>query len=377
MVNRNLDAVILTNGKSIFYLSHFSHITTERPAILLVPPEGELMFMGPLLEADHIRHQTKLIGDVFTYLDYPGDKHPVDYFAEWLKELGYESSTLGVDNPAGATGAYGYIGPPLTEKLPKAEFRKIGDVLWGMRLIKSEEEIELIKESAKWGNLAHRFLQEYTSPGIWDQEVSMMASLEASSILKKTLGFEYEPIFWRSPAAAGFRGQIGWKSAIPHAIGIGKLIEDGDVLVTGAGAEIGGYNSELERTMIIGKPSSKQEKYFKVMLESQDAAIEALGPGVKCSMVDKASRKVIIDAGFESFLRHHTGHGIGLDGHEPPWLDIGNESELKPGMVVSIEPGIYDLGFAGFRHSDTAVITEDGVEIVTYYPRDLESLTIL
>ena len=115
----------------------------------------------------------------------------------------------------------------------------------------------------------------------------------------------------------------------------------------------------------------------QIMLKAQEAAIETLGPGVKCSDVDKASMKVISNSGYNSLMRHHTGHGIGLEGHEPPWLDIGNEAELKPGMVVSIEPGIYELGFAGFRHSDTAVITEDGYELVTYYPRDLESLTIL
>ena len=93
--------------------------------------------------------------------------------------------------------------------------------------------------------------------------------------------------------------------------------------------------------------------------------------------MDKASRKVVIDAGFESLLRHHTGHGIGLQGHEPPYLDIGNPEVLELGMVVTIEPGIYELGYAGFRHSDTAVITEDGCELITYYPRDIDSLTIL
>jgi Xaa-Pro aminopeptidase len=205
-----------------------------------------------------------------------------------------------------------------------------------------------------------------------------MASLEASSVMKKALGPDYETLRGgRAPASAGFRGQVGWKSAMPHSIGVPKMIQEGDVLVTGAGSDVGGYGSELERTMIVGEPTPKMEKYFQVMVESQDAAIEALGPGVKCSEVDKASGKVIRDAGYASLMRHHTGHGIGIEGHEPPWLDIGNDAELKTGMVVSIEPGIYELGHAGFRHSDSAVITEEGYELVTYYPRDIESLTIL
>ena len=272
---------------------------------------------------------------------------------------------------------HGYTGPPLNKKLPDAQFEKADEVIWEMRLCKSEEEISLIRESAKWGNLAHALLQEYTAPGLWDVEVQLQATLEATSVMKKTLGPEYESIRGGNPCSAGFRGQVGWKSAMPHSIGIGKMIEEGDVLVTGAGADIGGYYSELERTMIVGYPTAKQTRLFNVMVKAQDAAIEALGPGVKCADVDNAANRVLYDAGHRDLIRHHTGHGIGLQGHEPPWLDQGNQAELKPGMVVSIEPGIYELGYAGFRHSDTALITGDGYELITYYPRDIESLTIL
>jgi len=375
---RGLDLLLLTNDKNIFYLSGFTHMTTERPAILTVPQDGDLIFLGPLLEADHLRHQTSIVGEIRSYLDYPGVRHPIDLFADWLEDMGCEKSNIGVDNPAGAIGAYGYTGPPLSEKLPNATLTRAGDIVWNMRLVKSDEEVELIKESAKWGNLAHQLLQEYTIPGMWDTDISLMASSEASAIMKKTLGPEYEQIrSGRSPASAGFRGQVGWKSAMPHSISIDRSIQIGDVLVTGAGADVGGYNSELERTMIMGEPTAKQKRYFEVMVRSQNAAIETIAPGVKCSEVDKAANKVIIDAGYKDLIRHHTGHGIGLEGHEPPWLDIGNDVELKTGMVVSCEPGIYELGYGGFRHSDTVLVIEDGWEMITYYPRDIESLTIL
>lgn len=377
MARRGLEALLLTSDKGIFYLSGFTHMTTERPAILVVPQDGDLIFLGPLLEVDHLKHQTKIVGDVRTYIDYPGERHPIELFAAWLSELGYGKAKIGIDNPAGAAGVSGYTGPPLNEKMSNATFVRAGDIVWNLRLIKSSEEIALIEESAKWGNLAHTLLQDYTEPGLWDVDVSLMASMEASSIMKKTLGSEYEQVrSGRSPASAGFRGQVGWKSAMPHSIGTGEVIRDGDVLVTGAGADVGGYNSELERTMIVGEPTPKQKRYFEAMMKAQDAALAALGPGVKCSEVDKAANKVIVDAGYGDLIRHHTGHGIGLDGHEPPWLDMGSDVELRPGMVVSCEPGIYELGFGGFRHSDTVVITEDGADVVTYYPRDLESLTI-
>jgi len=376
MAERKYDAMLVTNGVSIFYLSGFYHMVTERPAALLVPPDGKPVFMGPLLEADHLRHQTPIVGEAYTYLDYPGEAHPIDLFAGWLTDLGYSKSTIGADNPAGAAGTMGYTGPPLNERLPDARLVKADDILWEMRLCKSEEEIGLIRESAKWGNLAHTLLQEYTAPGLWDVEVQLQATLEATSVMKKTLGPDYESIRGGNPCSAGFRGQVGWKSAMPHSIGVGKMIEEGDVLVTGAGADIGGYYSELERTMIVGYPTAKQTRLFNVMVKAQEAAIETLGPGVRCADVDKAANRVLHDAGYGELVRHHTGHGIGLQGHEPPWLDQGNQMELKPGMVVSIEPGIYELGYAGFRHSDTALITGDRYELITYYPRDIEALTI-
>jgi len=376
MAAEGFDAYLVTSGVSIFYFSHFYHMVTERPAALLVEPDGKPTFMGPLLEADHLRHQTPLVGECLTYLDYPGEKHPMERFSDWIKEKGLGKAKIGTDNPAGAGGAMGYVGPPLNELLPDAELVKDGQFVWGMKLLKTGEEIALIRESAKWGNLAHSYLQEYTRPGLYDVEVRLMACLEVTSVMKKTYGGEYESVKGRF-VSAGFRGQVGWKSAMPHSIDVDKPIREGDVLVTGAGADIGGYGSELERTMIVGKPTAKQEKMFKVMCRAQEAAAEALKPGNTCADVDKAANKVFRDAGYWDLVRHHTGHGIGLEGHEPPYLDQGNLKPLQPGMVVSIEPGIYELGYAGFRHSDTLVVTEDGCEWITYYPRDLESMTIL
>ncbi len=375
MEEEDLDAYLITSGVSIFYFSHFYHMVTERPAALLVEPDGKPIFMGPLLEADHLKLQTPLIEECYTYLDYPGDKHPMNRFADWLTELGYGRARIGTDNPAGAGGTMGYVGPKLSELMADADLVADGQYLWDMRLVKSDEEISLIRESCKWGNLAHRLLQEYTSPDLYDMEVRLLATLEATSAMRKTLGSQYRSIKGKA-VSAGFRGQVGWKSAIPHSIDLNRPIKRGDVLVTGAGADIGGYGSELERTMIMGEPTPKMVKMFQVMCRSQEAAAEVLKPGNTCGDVDKAAFRVFKDAGYGDLVKHHTGHGLGLLGHEPPYLDKGNSQILEPGMVVSIEPGIYELGYAGFRHSDTLVVTEDGCEWLTYYPRDIESLTI-
>jgi Xaa-Pro aminopeptidase len=377
LAKRQLDALYLTSGTSILYTTAFSHIATERPAALIIPLDGEITFMGPVIESDHIKAATRLIKRVYSYLDYPGETHPMDLFAGWLKEIGLRGKAIGIDNVTGASGTWGYTGSSISDKLPEAKFVQAKDIVENMRLIKSEEEIALMKESSKWAQVAHRFLEKFTKPGLWDAEVALKASLEASRVMKRKLGARYEQSRWGLGCArADYRGQVGEGSAIPHAISIKRKMRKGDVLVTGAEADIAGYSAELERTMILGKPTAKQKKYFEIMVKMQDAALSTYGPGVRCSEVDKATLNVARENGVTDYLRHHTGHGIGLGEHEPPWIDQGNHELLKPGMILSCEPGIYIPGFAGFRHSDTVLITKQGSEIITKYPRDLESLTV-
>ncbi len=140
MREEEFDTYLITSGVSIFYFSHFYHIVTERPAALLVEPDGKPVFMGPLLEADHLRLQTPLVGDCYTYLDYPGEKHPMERFAYWLTELGYDKARIGTDNPSGAGGTMGYTAPNLNDLLEEAELVKDGQFIWDMRLVKSSEE---------------------------------------------------------------------------------------------------------------------------------------------------------------------------------------------------------------------------------------------
>lgn len=320
--------------------------------------------------------KTRFIEDIKTYVDYPGEKHPIEHFAEFLKAMGLAKKVIGIDTKSGATGMWGYKGTPITKKLREAKFVNMSGLVPSIRLTKSNEEIALMRESAKWANLATALQQEYAREGLWDVDVALTAMQEASVIMKKTLGPEYEPKRSSSPVFAGFRGQVGEMSAIPHSIGTKRMIRKGDIIIAGAGVDVGGYSCELERTMIVGKPSSKQKRYFDVMVTAQEAAFEALKPRTKCSEIDKATITVFKKAGLMHLVKHHTGHGLGLETHEPPWLDVGNEETLRAGMIVSCEPGIYEVGFAGFRHSDTVLITKDSTELITYYPRSLEELTV-
>ncbi|MCS7385510.1 MAG: Xaa-Pro peptidase family protein [archaeon GB-1867-005] len=372
---KDLHALILFSPLRIFYLTGYTVIPTERPIALILPVADEPALFIPKLEEDHSKFRIPYIRKRIVYFEYPGVEHPMKVLAKALEEMKLHDKSVAADAP-GYPGIMGYKGPKLNEVLPKMKVVLAPDIIDDMRLIKCEEELNLIRESAKWANLAHRLLQDYTSPGLIETEIAMRASYEASVAMIKTLGPEFDPGN-SLPARAGFRGQIGEYSAYPHMLAGSMIVKEGDVLVTGAGAKIGGYSAELERTMIVGKPTKKQEKYFNIMVKAQQAALDAFKPGIKACEVNKAAFKVFKEEGVPAeYILHRVGHGIGLEGHEPPWIEDGDNTILKPGMVFSCEPGIYIPGFAGFRHSDTVIITEDGAEVVTYYPRNLEDLII-
>jgi Xaa-Pro aminopeptidase len=376
LAKRNLDALYLTSGTSMFYLTGYSFISTERPAALIIPLDGKITFLGPLLEKNHVPLETRLIEDVKTYVDYPGDRHPIEHFASFLADMGLAKGRIGTDNKAGALSMFGYRGLSISKKLAEVKFVDMADLVPAMRLTKSAEEIELMRESCKWTNLAMTLLQDHLAEGMWDVEAELAASLEASATMKKTLGTDYVPKRSILPVNLCIRGQVGEMSAIPHAMASKRRIRKGDIVIGEVGVDVGGYTCELERTFIVGKPSPKQERYFNVMVKAQEAAFKAFTPEAKCSDIDKATIAIFKKAGLTHLVKHHTGHGLGLEGHEPPWLDIGNNQPLKEGMIVSCEPGIYETGFAGFRHSDTVLVTKEKAETMTYYPRALEDLIV-
>lgn len=327
----------------------------------------------PRLQVEHAQESPQ-VDEVLHYMEYPREKHPMNVLAEKLTLMGYSKARIGTDAD-GYASSQGYRGPRLSEVLPEANIVVIKDLIEGLRAIKSPEEIALIKESARWGNLAHALLQEYSLPGRTENEISMRASLEATALMIKTLGKAYNPASaGRVGASAGFRGQIGPNSALPHAITINAVLKKGDVLVTGASATIAGYVSELERTMFVQEVSPEQRKFFDHMLAMQDIAFEAIRPGRKCSDVDKAVMAYFEKHNLWEYWRHHTGHALGLLGHEAPFFDVGDDTVIEPGMVFSVEPGLYVPGLGGFRHSDTIVVTETGIEFITYYPRELKDL---
>jgi Xaa-Pro dipeptidase len=374
MLDRNLDALCLFSSTQVFYLTGFAFLATERPIGAVFAPERDhVVLFVPFLEQEHAEEAS--VDEVRTYLEYPDLKHPMESLAGLLEDLGVAGGRVGVDAD-GYGGGYGYVGPRVSEVIG-GEVIRTKDLIEEMMWVKSDEEIELIRESCKWGDRAHRYLQENSKVGAVETDIAVRSSHRASMEMVGTLGPEFRAM--RSgafPARAGFRGQIGADSAVPHALTTNAVLREGDVLVTGAAAEVGGYLSELERTLILGEPSTEQTRYFELMVAVQDLAFEEIRPGRKCADVDRPIREFYQAHGIQETWRHHTGHAIGYGMHESPFFDIGDETRIEPGMVFTVEPGIYLPGFAGFRHSDTVLVTEDGMELLTTYPRDLESLTL-
>lgn len=373
---RGLDGLVLFHPLRIAYVSGFFHAQTERPMAVVIPLDGELGALIPQLEQEHIA-KSPGIGRVRVYPEYPsgGTKHPLLHLVDLLGELGLAGKRLGYDSD-GYGDVNGYDGPLLTEVFdgPIARAR---DNVDGLRMVKSEAELRLIQESAKWGNLAHRLMHRKLSRSLGRSEidVGLQASLEASEMMLAALGPGYRPTsFFSSPALVMFHA--GANTALPHGMAKAGGLRRGDVLVTGATADVGGYKSELERTMILGEPTPEFVKYFDIMLRLQQAGFDTLKPGRRLAEAETEISRVYADLGVADLQRHHTGHGIGLEGHEAPFIDKGDERLIREGMVLSVEPGIYVPGLAGFRHSDTVVIREGGAERITYYPRDLESMIV-
>jgi Xaa-Pro dipeptidase len=371
--DRGLSGAALFDNAYVLYYTGFAFIATERPAALVVNADGERGLFVPRLEREHAKANAT-VQHVSDYPEYPSERHPMEALRELLDRMAVRDG-IGADQD-GYPWILGYRGPTLTE-LTGSSPEKITAFVEDQMAIKSAAEIALIRESAKWGNLAHVLLQRYTRPGLTETEVSQRATNEATLAMLDAIG----PIYraqngFFDEAGAGYRGQIGRNAAIPHALANNITFREGDVLVTGASAPVWGYLSELERTMVIGDPTDDQRRLFEHMVALQDVAFEAIKPGARCSDVDRAVRAYYEDHALWDYWKHHVGHAIGLRYHEGPFLDIGDDTEIRPGMVFTVEPGLYSGEVGGFRHSDTVAVTDDGIEFLTYYPRDLESLTI-
>ncbi|MEM0135380.1 MAG: Xaa-Pro peptidase family protein [Thermoplasmatales archaeon] len=376
MDEKKLDAIYISNTTTFKYLADYYYIQTERPAAMLMDKNLDIHFFGPVMEKEHVLMQCPLIKDSLTYPDYPGEKHPLVYFAEWIKEFVKEGS-LGTDNMNLYPGYWGFEPSFTMHSLSGIKLFNISKDIFEMRKIKSKNEQEIMRESSKWGNLAHSLLQKYTAPGLFDFDIESRASSQANLAAMYAFGRDFSPpINFPLSIHAGFRGQVGEHSYYPHSLSVNRVIKKGDVLGSGANGNIDGYHIEIERNLFVGEPSNEAKKFHKIAVDMQSAAIKSIKLGMSLNEIDKAVIKFAKEHDVLKYRLHHSGHCIGLEGHEAPFLDVGESSKLLDGMAFSVEPGVYVPNLGGFRHSDTVIMHADGPEIITYYPSETEALTI-
>jgi Xaa-Pro dipeptidase len=367
-----LSGYVLFGADYIQYLTGFGFLSTERPVIFAQSASGDMAVLVPEFEVERTRAETAF-ERIQSYTEYPGIEHPMAVLARLLGELGIRGS-IGADQD-GYPGILGYEGPALSQAAA-SDVTGLGKQIESMLVRKSEAEIALIRESARWCEHAHRLLQQYSTPGATEAEASLRAGHEATLALLEANG-EVGGLSSSDGVAAGYRGQIGLRSAWAHAVAHNIEFKPGDVLVSETSAPIWGYNAELERAMVIGPASDAVRRLFDHTVAAQQVAFDAFRPGATCADIDHAVMRYLEQNDLLSYWRQHTGHAIGLRNHEAPFLDLGDHTPIEPGMVFTIEPGLYDDAIGGFRHSDTvAVRTDGGIDILTDYPRDLESLTI-
>ena len=367
----HLDAMCVFYPARITYLTGFHHVPTERPIALVLGPNAYAALVVPAVEKEHAE-TIPGIDRLDVYFEYPGSQHPMERLGVALAEVSAQAERIGADHD-GFVPYWGYRGPSLSEITGNTPV-DAEMLVEALRRVKSPKEIECIQLSCDWAARAHRRMQDSIVTGKTEMECYAPAAVESLAEMVREMPGWRPRGFSGSELPAMFVG--GRSTAMPHGFVRGHGVQKGDVLVTGAGADIDGYHSELERTMFVGEPSAAHERAFDAMLKLQTHAIETMSPGVPAAEVELAVMRLAQELAVHDELRHHVGHSIGLEAHEAPFLDRGDEAVLEPGMVFTVEPGVYLKDVGGFRHSDTVLITEDGRRVMTDYPRQLKDLIV-
>ncbi|TDO52065.1 Xaa-Pro aminopeptidase [Kribbella sp. VKM Ac-2571] len=340
---------MITPGSDLRYLIGQPGGSLERLTTLVIPADGAPALVVPKLEAPGYDDLplAELGVDVITWVD---GVDPYNLVAERLSG----AERVAVSDFTPALHVFGF-----RDALPKAEQVLAGPIVRELRMRKDAAEIEALRKAGAAIDRVHARVGEWLRPGRTEAEVG--ADIEAAIVEEGHTGADFVIV------------GSGPNGASPHHALSDRVIEAGDVVVVDIGGPVAeGYNSDSTRTYAVGTPRDADvAATYAVLQEAQQAAVEAVRPGATAESIDAAARDVIAAAGFGDYFIHRTGHGIGLDVHEEPYIVAGNDLPLEPGMAFSVEPGIYQAGRWGARIEDIVVVTADGVESMNNQPHDL------
>jgi Xaa-Pro dipeptidase len=349
MEANDLDAVVLAEGTSLNYFTGIHWWGSERLFAMVLPAQGSAFYVCPTFEEGRAREQIAAApegsqADVRTWQE---DDSPYQRLAQGLKDRGLLTGKLGIEESMRFVFREGIANAALQAKLLSAT-----PVTAGCRMIKSPAELDLMRLANKVTLTAYEAVYRSLQDGMTQIEVGRW--IDAAH---NRLGFPGDALV-----------EVGEFSAFPHGSVQPQLIRPGTPILIDGGCKVEGYQSDITRVLILGKAPDRVKKVFDIVHRAQSTALATAKPGVECGAVDAAARKVITDAGYGpdyKFFTHRVGHGIGMDGHEWPYLVRGNTTKLAPGMTFSDEPGIYIRGEFGVRLEDDMHITENSAELFT------------
>jgi len=351
-----LDAFIVSGEESIYYLTGISYRPLERPFFIIVRPDFPPVLLVPSLEKVHLQKAPN-VDEVNSYWDYPSP--PGQGWSERLLALLDGLTKVGVepDLPLEIYSQLAYLEPcvlPLIDQL---------------RLIKSTAEVQMIRQTSHYADLAVEKVIRAAYYGVSDLELFAQGRAVQMQIMKDT---DYD-VLTTSVLTGAWPAPL---SAQPH--GVPKLedrLKEGPHIAL-ALMRVNGYAAECERTFFTAPPSQQVKEAFAAVTEARNRAFDLIKPGAGCAEIDTAANGFLKEKGYGDYLLHRTGHGFGLGNQEGPWVAEGSADVLTENMIISVEPGIYIPGVGGIRHSDTILVSGDGYESLTRYPADLESLVI-
>jgi Xaa-Pro aminopeptidase len=357
MAEQGLDALMLTGGTSLVYYANVRWGLSERLFAVILPVRGEPFVVCPSFEEDRAREQLgegPLGPDGVEVLTWHEDESPYRLVADGLAARGRAAGRIGMEETVRFVFADG-----VAQAAPAATVVSGTPVTAGCRGRKDAHELALMRHASAVTLKAYEAVYRALEEGMTQGRVA-----ELVGIAHQRLGY-----------SGGAGVQVGQYSALPHGSTTPQIIREGTILLIDGGCAVEGYRSDISRTFVLGRPTDRMRDVFAVVYRAQTAALRAARPGVECQAVDAAARGVIDAAGFGPDYRHFThrvGHGIGMDGHEWPYLVRGNTLPLAPGMTFSDEPGIYLTGEFGVRLEDDMLITEGGAELLTPQSPSLE-----
>jgi len=352
-----LDALLLMEGSSLNYFTGVQWWGGERLFVVVLPAKGRALCVCPAFEEGRAREQlaSSPQGKTADLLAWQEDQSPYELLARGLKDLGLSTAALGVEETVRFVFSSG-----IAKAAPQLKIMSGTPVTAGCRMRKSEHELELMSLANKVTLTAYQSAYQTLRDGMTQAEIESMIMAAYAQ-----LGFPHAEVSINLDQGSSF----------PHGSTVPQVIREGTLIMVDDGCSVEGYQSDITRTFVFGKASDKMKRVFDIVHRAQAAALKTARPGVQCQAVDAAARKVISDAGYGpdyKFFTHRLGHGIGMDGHEWPYLVRGNTTPLASNMTFSDEPGVYISGEFGVRLEDDMHITENGAELFTPQSPSLE-----